>query len=637
MTTVIDVLKSMRKHAEEANRNTTTTSGGAAESSSSSPPPRNDDDNDLSAVTLDTALTPLCHDAYLQRRILPLGPLDQIQVRKNTPRIFCFPMADQRQSTVSAATIALRLAVQKTLARWPWLGGTVVPVGYDGWERAAMREEDKKMLEIRYTVPPLDAVMVEGGGCGVFSAKVWSDFTPYARLAARGMPPKVLDCRQLTMREEGVVVNTGLPALRVQANFIPGGLLLAVMDAHPAVDGVGGQLVVEELARCLRPGAETMAAEEGRRVGAAAAGVRDDNNYMVSNNARGSQGANAAASLQSTPTVPEFELPDPEPPVTSSRDASISAGNPSARILTIRAATVTSLKAAVMAELQATAAPGAFVSTHDVLSALIWTATMRARAPRLLLHQQDNNTQNDTPSPHDDLLTRFCTPVDARNKPAASSSPPLIAPTYPGNAVVFAFATMPMTELLGDSASTDGGASTATTTLTTTTVTTTIGSHIDSTTSRTHRTHASTRTSIPALARAALAIRRAISVVDGGFVQRRVEAWSGLEDPRQLLATLGAKMDLKESGVFVTSWVGFGADVEWSIPGVQSAAAAGGMKAEWVRKPWCEGEGGGVNVMPRRGGTRGGEEDWELLVRLGERDMERFLEVLGGVVVRVVE
>ncbi|KAF9636477.1 hypothetical protein BFW01_g7373 [Lasiodiplodia theobromae] len=606
MNTVIDVLKSMRKHAEEANRNTTTTSSGAAESSSSSPPPRNDD-NDLSAVTLDTALTPLCHDAYLQRRILPLGPLDQIQVRKNTPRIFCFPMPDQRQSTVSAATIALRLAVQKTLTRWPWLGGTVVPVGYDGWETAAMKEEDRKMLEIRYTVPPLDAVMVEGGGCGVFSAKVWSGFTSYARLAARGMPPKVLDCRQLMMREEGVVVDTGLPALRVQANFIPGGLLLAVMDAHPAVDGVGGELVVEELARCLRPGAETMAAEEGRRVGAAA-GVRDDNNYMASNNARGSQGANAAASLQSTPTVPEFELPDPEPPVASSRDASISAGNPSARILTIRAATVTSLKAAVMAELQATAAPGAFVSTHDVLSALIWTATMRARAPRLLLHQ--HKSEQDEDDDKEPLLSRFCTPVDARNKPAASSSsPPLIAPTYPGNAVVFAFATMPMTELLllGDADTNANGATETTTitlTRTTTTTTTTIGSQIDSTTSRTRVAKASTTTSVTALARAALAIRRAISAVDGGFVQRRVEAWSGLEDPRQLLATLGAKMDLKESGVFVTSWVGFGADVEWRIPGVQSAAG-GRMKAEWVRKPWCEGEGGGVNVMPRRGGHEG--------------------------------
>ncbi|KAF4539268.1 Trichothecene 3-o-acetyltransferase [Lasiodiplodia theobromae] len=625
MTTVIDVLKSMRKHAEEDNRNTTSS---AAESSS---PPRND--NDLGAVTLETALTPLCHDAYLQRRILPLGPLDQVQVRKNTPRIFCFPMPDQRQSTVSAATIALRLAVQKTLARWPWLGGTVVPVGYDGWG-PAMKEEDKKRLEIRYTVPPLDAVMVEGGGCGVFSAKVWSDFTPYARLAARGMPPKVLDCRQLMMRDEGVVVDTGLPALRVQANFIPGGLLLAVMDAHPAVDGVGGQLVVEELARCLRPGAETMAAEEGRRVGAAA-GARDDNNYMVSNNARGSQGANAAAGLQSTPTVPEFELPDPEPPVTSSKDASISAGNPSARILTIRAATITSLKAAVMAELQATAAPGAFVSTHDVLSALIWTATMRARAPRLL-HQQDN-TQNEDSNPHD-LLTRFCTPVDARAKPKAS---PLIAPTYPGNAVVFAFATMPMAELLllGDDAA-DANAATETTTITltrtTTTTTTTIGEHIDSTTSRTRVAKASTTTSVTALARAALAIRRAISAVDGDFVQHRVEAWSGLDDPRQLLATLGAKMDLRETGVFVTSWVGFGADVEWSIPGVAGAEQQQGVKAACVRKPWCEGE-GGVNVMPRRGGTRGGEEDWEVLVRLGERDMERFLEMLGGVVVRVVE
>ncbi|KAK0622260.1 hypothetical protein DIS24_g11245 [Lasiodiplodia hormozganensis] len=628
MTTVIDVLKSMRKHAEEDSRNT---SSSAAESSSSPPPRNDDDDNDLGAVTLDTAITPLCHDAYLQRRILPLGPLDQIQVRKNTPRIFCFPMPDQRQSTVSAATIALRLAVQKTLARWPWLGGTVVPVGYDGWEPAAMKEEDKKMLEIRYTVPPLDAVMVEGGGCGVFSAKVWGDFTPYARLAARGMPPKVLDCRQLMMREEGVVVDTGLPALRVQANFIPGGLLLAVMDAHPAVDGVGGQLVVEELARCLRPGAETMAAEEGRRVGAAA-GVRDDN-YMSSNrrnNTRGRQGANAAASLQ-TPAVPEFELPDPEPPVTS-RDDSISAGNPSARILTIRAATITSLKAAVMAELQATAAPGAFVSTHDVLSALIWTATMRARAPRLLHQQYNSPAVDETPSPHN-LLTRFCTPVDARNKPTAN---PLIAPTYPGNAVVFAFATMPMAELLSDA---DGATETTTITLTrtTTTTTTTIGSHIDSTTSRTHRTHASTRTSIPSLARAALAIRHAVAAVDGDFVQRRIEAWGSatLDDPRQLLATLGAKMDLRETGVFVTSWVGFGADVEWRIPGVQSAA---GMKAEWVRKPWCEGEGGGVNVMPRRGGTRGGEEeDWEVLVRLGERDMERFLEGLGGVVVRVVE
>lgn len=502
-----------------------------------------------------------------------------------------------------------------------------------------MREEDKKMLEIRYAVPPLDAALSDlNVAIGAFTARVWSDFTPYARLAARGMPPKVLDCRQLTMREEGVI-DTYLPALRVQANFIPGGLLLAVVDVHPAVDGVGGEMVVEELARCLRPGAETMAAEEEKRVGAAA-GARDDNDvgYIIrrnnnnNNNTRGRQSAIAAASLhhQQQLTIPEFELPDPQP--TAEVSDSISAGNPSARILTIRTATITSLKAAVMAELQATAAPGAFVSTHDVLSALIWTATMRARAPRLLHQQEDER-----PNPHDlPLLTRFCTPVSARAKPAAT---PLIPPTYPGNAVVFAFATMPLAELLllGDPSSSTAPTATTTITLTrtTTTTTTTIGEHIDSTSTRTRVAQARTTASIPALAHAALAIRRAVAAVDGGFVQRRVEAWSGLEDPRELLAVLGEKMDLRESGVFVTSWVGFGADVEWCIPGV-SAAAGNGIKAEWVRKPWCEGE-GGVNVMPRRGGTRGGEEDWEVLVRLGERDMERFLEVLGGVVVRVVE
>ncbi|KAL0256777.1 hypothetical protein SLS55_009174 [Diplodia seriata] len=550
---------------------------------------------DLTATA--TALSPLPLDdadsPNPEHLVLALGPLDQVQVRKYTPRIFCFPMADQQPPTVRFATASLRLAVQKVLCRWPFLAGRLRYV--DG-------NKENNVVEVRYVYPPPDAVQAR-----VFHAQILPDFEmEYGELSAAGMPPSMLDCVALCGREEdGLGLDDDedddwFPVWRVQANFVPGGLLLAVADAHPVVDGVAAGLVVEELARCLRVGEVAAECEVGERVGAATVdgqrnGGDDDDDHQQQR--------------ETTSSIPEFELPDPQLPTATAG----AGGKPTARILTIRASTLASLKTAVMAEVRRTPQPpAAFVSTQDVLSALLWTAIIRARAPRLL----PTDDQQPTPTTH------FCTAVDARNK---SAHPP-IPPTYLSNAVMYAIAAEPI----------------STTTTSTTTASTIATTH---------------------LATAALAIRASIAAVAvPPFITRRIAAWSppALPDPTHLLAVLGSKLDLSHSGVFVTSWVGFGGDVGWCVPGVGGNGVSSGngggvgvggvgggdgggdgVKAQWIRKPWGVGEGTAV-VLPRRGGTSGAKgADWEVLVRLGEGDMEKFLEVVGergmGLVERVVE
>ncbi|KAL1615634.1 hypothetical protein SLS54_008901 [Diplodia seriata] len=617
MPTILSTLESMRQNMATAAAAATGT-GTAAHPDD--PPPHNHTQSttttglQASTTTLDltatTALSPLPPDAEADspehHLVLPLGPLDQVQVRKYTPRIFCFPMADQQPPTVRFATASLRLAVQKVLCRWPFLAGRLRYV--DG-------NKENNVVEVRYVYPPPDAVQAR-----VFHAQILPDFEmEYGELSAAGMPPSMLDCVALCGREEdGLGLNDeddGFPVLRVQANFVPGGLLLAVADAHPVVDGVAAGLVVEELARCLRVGEVAAECEVGERVGAATVdGQRnggDDDQQQQQQQRK---------TTSSTPcTIPEFELPDPAQLPTT---AGAAGGKPTARILTIRASTLASLKTAIMAEVRRTPQPpAAFVSTQDVLSALLWTAIIRARAPRLLPTDPNNQQQHaQQPTP---TTTHFCTAVDARNK---SAHPPMIPPTYLGNAVMYAIAAEPIS---------------------TTTSTTTPTSNIKT------------------LATAALAIRASIAAVDPPFITRRIAAWTvnpnnnnnsnddqgqrHLTDPTHLLAVLGKKLDLQHSGVFVTSWVGFGGDVGWCVPGVGGNGVSGGdggvcgvgVKAEWIRKPWGVGEGTAV-VLPRRGGAKGDDgADWEVLVRLGEGDMEKFLEVVGergmGLVERVVE
>ncbi|GME23705.1 Trichothecene 3-o-acetyltransferase [Neofusicoccum parvum] len=477
-------------------------------------------------------------------KILRLGIFDQTMLRKDIPLIFCFSMPDQRKETLRLATEVLRYGLQVALQRWPFLAGKLHEENEENSSR-------KNLLELRYTDPPADVVQ-----SGVFHAQTVSSLRTFQELSDMGMPPSALDGFLLTGRVQSSSLDLSLPVLKVQANFIEGGLLLAFAFAHPVLDGVSLQHFFDHFSHCTRQ----MPVDEGKPSAIRA--------HVLSPN--GPLAATTPAEIHPR-ILPTFQTPlPPSPPAdlcpefnpTPTPTRPLDNGPPTARIFTFPAQLITNLKTAITAHIHAHHLPG-WISTHDALSALLWTAIARARAPRL--------------PPH----TRFCCTANAR--PALA-----LPPAYIGNAVAYALATFPAATL------------------------TTPPSVLHT----------------PTLAAAALAIRAAlVAATTPAYLRARLARLAAAPDVAAAPVALAAAVGMGCAGVFLTSWVAFGADAVWGVPGV----GEGERRARWVRKPWCASE-GCVNVLPRREGAA-----WEVLVGLAEGEMGALVGVLGEVGAGVVE
>ncbi|KAK3113340.1 hypothetical protein LTR53_009462 [Teratosphaeriaceae sp. CCFEE 6253] len=138
--------------------------------------------------------------------------------------------------------------------------------------------------------------------------------------------------------------------------------------------------------------------------------------------------------------------------------------------------------------------------------------------------------------------------------------------------------------------------------------------------------------SLGSIACAATRVRTAVSAVDDTYLRARQALFSSLPTPSTIPTALQRRMDLPNTGLDFSDWREQGADVEFGIPGAESS------EADWVRKTWSANE-GAVNFMPRHGGGRGGDADWEVLLALSVADMGRVCEELmnGGWASRVVE
>lgn len=473
----------------------------------------------------------LPESAIAENKVLHLGILDQVMIRMHVPVIFCFPMPDQRHTAVEKATKVLRDAAQMAVRRWPFLAGKLYDV--EGGHR-------KNMLEVGYVDPPHDVVR-----SGVFQAKVIRSVGPYEELSQMGMPSSALDCETLTSRPLSGV-NRSLPVLNVQANFIRGGLFLAFSFTHSVMDGISMSQLFNHFASCTR----NLPFQQGTPP-----------NQPLPHHTHSLPRSQLPPDAEIHPRImPPSSLPlhpflshsltKPPPP------SSTAAGPPTARIFTIPTAHLTRLKSIITAHIATTDQPHHWVSTHDTLCALLWTAILRARAPRL--------HPTTTPSV-------FCCTVNT------SPKHPTFPPTYFGNAVAWATATVPLSTLL--------------------------------------------TTTTPSLTTTALAIRASLTAIDAPAIDATMRAFATMADPTNVIPAIAARIDKEHTGVFLTSWASLGAREErWGAFG----------QAEWVRKPWWAGE-GVVCVLPR---WEGG--DWEVLVGLGEGDMEGLEREMEGVAGRVV-
>lgn len=117
-------------------------------------------------------------------------------------------------------------------------------------------------------------------------------------------------------------------------------------------------------------------------------------------------------------------------------------------------------------------------------------------------------------------------------------------------------------------------------------------------------------------------INRTISSVNNTWVQRHL----GYFASNKKITNTEIKLRFHRGpDLYITSWMYFGAEFEWDIPGTASRSP------EYIRRTHSPSDGGMI-IMPRKRTVRedGSEAPYEVLIRLASEDMERLLAEEGG-------
>lgn len=164
---------------------------------------------------------------------LHLSALDQNIVRVYTQVFLVFPFPDH--SKRSDAANALERGLRASLHSFPFLAGEL-----------SLADDDSGKLTLTYPAHVSDME-------GMFAQKHNDTFHAYSDLKERGMPPDAFPGTRLRPADfskypgipadgEGIVDfsngNTA-PVMRVQADFIPGGLILSTYVHHSVMDFAG--------------------------------------------------------------------------------------------------------------------------------------------------------------------------------------------------------------------------------------------------------------------------------------------------------------------------------------------------------------------------------------------------------------
>ena len=168
-------------------------------------------------------------------KTLHLSALDQNIVRVYTQvfLVFPFPDANQRNAAVQALAQGLRVSLHS----FPFLAG-----------KLSLADDHSGKLVLTYPAKVPDVSI-----SGLFACKANDDFRTYHELKNSGMPPDAFPGSRLRPADfakypaipsdgEGLVnFNNGneAPAMRVQADFIPGGLILSTYVHHTVMDFAG--------------------------------------------------------------------------------------------------------------------------------------------------------------------------------------------------------------------------------------------------------------------------------------------------------------------------------------------------------------------------------------------------------------
>ncbi|KAI9663013.1 MAG: hypothetical protein M1821_008060 [Bathelium mastoideum] len=413
----------------------------------------------------------------------------------------------------------------------------------------------------------------------------------YDELHAEGMPGNKLLNHLLTTVPHVPDLGTPQPVVSVTANFFEGGLILHLAFLHVIGDGTGMNLLLREWCDFVRdgttpqtikrrslPGRHTILQPKKRRNG-----TRNEfpTGYAMVDPAEGPTGINS---------VKHLGLPHPV----------------SARVFTFSHERLHGLKDALNHVLR-TAGYQFWISTNDCINAMLWLYVTRAR----ILDIRETRTT-------------YFMPVDVREKRFELGN----LEDYSGNATILAQVTCHVEDFLEPPGheSEDGlpnNAEHAPDTPMLEMMRDTIARDFTKVTVKEHK-------DFGILAHLVQLLRQSVNNVDAPYIQERLS----------FMLTALPKCHLVRwnfhnyfgPDFFCTSWINFGADTKWAIPGTLSEYPT------FLRKPYVPDDGSSV-VLPRRKDvphaedkTRTVKPPYEIWVQLREDHLRNLCEAdsLGG-------
>ncbi|CAI6337980.1 unnamed protein product [Periconia digitata] len=502
-----------------------------------------------------------------EHNTLYLSTLDQNNVRVYIQTLLLFPFPDGNQ--MEAAITALDQGLKETLKIFPFLAGTL-----------KLAELGKLRLTYPTQVPDPRAA-------GIFAIKkvdLGDDFPhTYEELKQQGMPPSAFmpeifcpddlaDKKKypyMPAHAEGIVDcdKVAVPALRVQANFIPGGLVLSTYCHHTVMDCSGvnrfWKYYAREISKISHFQQDKPRTREGEIQDEELPDRTDESEQRRALDRRirpppGGTRADAEAYCKGTysydQTLPEdtpcslsyFVIPYKR--MVEYRDK-LSRHFPGPQRLTI----------------------------CNLLAALVWIHVTRARAKRLNLACQEQQTR-----------IGVATDLRRRSHPEHPEVSEEITKSkeYMGNMALFSTGKMKIADIVTEDCVTE-------------------------------------RTVVQTIRK----IQQTINKVNEDWVLQHLAFFNSIEKIEDTECALGFKFGLD---IYITSWMNFGGDIEWGIPGTDLSNHGLHGRPDYIRRTYGPSD-GGMMIMPRRRRQVNGEDaPYEVMIRLASEDMETLTKDEGG-------
>ncbi|KAL8377361.1 hypothetical protein RB595_008172 [Gaeumannomyces hyphopodioides] len=566
-------------------------------------------------------------------RMLPLTVLDQIAPRIYVRLVFTFGLQDAYNA--AAARDHLEARLRRALRRWPFLAGQLRPTSAAaaaaytvGGGGSAIEAGTDSCGGLELVFDPDDASATDPRlRPDIFlydmqeRALIGGEAVPYAALAAQGMPPSAMDKDVFSLSPQHPQPGASCPPVTLKATELAGGGGLFVCFAfhHGILDGGFIRTFLNYFAGVGNGDGNDEAFERG--------GYETELSRLPSLD--GTLAQQRAVVFHDE--FPEYDFGDGG---SSEPGPEAGGGRAACRIFRFDHAVLEALRSRAL--LEQPPGGGGFLSTVDVLCALVQVHVCRARYKAGLAQGGGGGSSARRIDPDDPAA--FSTAADFRGRATPhrtrGSWGNLWAPIMVSDSGASVRRLIALGDDDNDDENDDGndGAAAA----------------------------AVPEDPVPAVLAQARRIRSAIAAAaDADYMPKRValarqllvsDARGGSRSRSSISSSSSGYSGSSDGGSYATSvtsvgscdgeahavlgtahsralqpgraglgcsvWAHMGADVDFAIPGT-----AGDGRADFVRKTWSAAD-GSMNVMQRRGGTKGAREPWEVLLALREQDME---------------